>query len=77
MPRGKLRCWECDRIIDREDLIYCEKCGVPLHEWCAVTDELSISLCSSCEEEVNEAVERTREEFQEYLNELSEKGGNI
>jgi len=61
--KRRLRCNECGELIDFEDLVYCERCDAPLHEWCTTPSRYFEDgiYCSNCAEELDEEIEDSDE----------------
>jgi len=61
--KRRLRCVECNELIDFDDLVYCEKCDAPLHEWCATHPSYyeDGNYCNSCAREIEEEIEDSDE----------------
>jgi DNA-directed RNA polymerase subunit RPC12/RpoP len=61
----RLRCKDCGELIDREDLVFCERCGEPLHEWCTMGIDVygyeDARLCEECAEELEDEIKDSDE----------------
>ena len=61
--KRRLRCAECHELIDFEDLVYCERCDVPLHTWCTATSTYyeDGDYCNECAMEIDDEIEDSDE----------------
>ncbi|QCI27575.1 hypothetical protein [Caminibacter pacificus] len=64
MGRRRFRCKECNELIDFDELVYCDKCRAPLHDWCARGidyPEFDGQYCSECAMELEDEIEDSDE----------------
>jgi len=65
--RKRHRCAVCNELINFEDLKFCERCDVPLHDWCAESPCYYLGYCSDgyycpqCSKEIEEEIKDSDE----------------